>query len=141
VFVAASESLSDKIYLLAVACGGCVLSTSVAQGKEGFKLQYQKAAFNRLRDFHLGIHCSRAFRSAHPAFMKVLAWVVDTTGWHKVKVESLDKMKSISLVAAKDPEATSLKKKSKMTFEKLGFVRYLTQQCEAKDKSFLVAAL
>ena len=118
-----------------------MLSKAVVEGKGGFKLQFQKATFNRLRDLHVGVHCSTAFRAAHPAFMKVLTWVAETTGWRKLKSESLDKTKSISLVAKQDPEAKSLQKKSKMTLQKSGFVSYLTKQCEAKDKSFLVAAL
>lgn len=118
-----------------------MLAQAVVQGQAGFKLQYQKAAFNKLRDFHVGIHCSAAFRAAHPAFMTVLTWVVDQTGWRKVKLDDLDKKKSIVLVAEDDPEAKCLQKKSKLTFHKLDFVAYLTKHCEAKDKSFFVAAL
>lgn len=140
VFIA-SEEVSEKIYLLAVACGGCVLSKSVVEGRQGFKMQYQKAAFNRLRDFHVGIHCSDAFRAKHVDFMRVLSWVVETTGWRRLKVESLDKNTSISLVADHDPEAKSLQKKSLLTLQKSEFVKHLTIKCEAKDKSFLVAAL
>ena len=141
VFIASSEVVSEKIYLLSVACGGCVLSKAVLEGRQGFKLQYQKAAFNRLREFHVGIHCSAAFQAKHTAFMKVLSWVVQTTGWRRLKVERLDKNRSISLVAEDDPEAKSLQKKSFLTLRKSGFVKHLTDKCEAKDKSFLVAVL
>lgn len=61
---------------------------------------------------------------------------METTGWHRLKVESLDKNRSISLVAEDDPEAKSLQKKSLLTLQKSGFVKHLTDKCEAKDKFF-----
>ena len=117
-----------------------MLSKAVLHGKPGLKLEYHGEAFRRLGQQHVGVHCSKAFRDEHPAFVKVLAWALAKGGWRKLKIGSLDKRKSISLLALRDPEARQLKSKSWKTFDKRGFVQYLTAKCEVKEKSFLVAS-
>ena len=71
------ETISDKVYLLAAACGGCIISKSLAEGKSGFKLRYQERKFAELTTTHLGIHCSERFRLQHQGFMQVLSFVVE----------------------------------------------------------------
>ena len=133
--------ISEKIYLLALAQSGCVLSKAILHGKPGLKLEYQGAIFRRLGQQHVGVHCSKAFRDEHPAFVKVLAWVLDKAGWRKLKETSLVKKKSITLLAVRDPDAKQLMSKSWKTFvDKSAFVQYLTAKCEVKEKSFLVAS-
>ena len=141
VFIADSDVISEKIYLLAMAQGGCVLSKAVLHGKPGLKMEYQGQVFRRLGQQHVGVHCSKAFRDEHPAFVKVLAWVLQKGGWRKLKETSLDKKKSITLLALQDPDAKQLKSKSWKTFvDKSAFVQYLTEKCEVKEKSFPVAS-
>ena len=132
--------ISDKIYLLALAQSGCVLSKAILHGKPGLKLEYQGAIFRRLGQQHVGVHCSKAFRDEHPAFVKVLAWALDKAGWRKLKETSLVKKKSITLLAVRDPDAKRLMSKSWKTFvDKSAFLQYLTAKCKLKEKSFLVA--
>lgn len=105
------------------------------------KLEYQGAIFRRLGQQHVGVHCSKAFRDEHPAFVKVLAWALDKAGWRKLKETSLVKKKSIILLAVRDPDAKQLMSKSWKTFvDKSASVQYLTAKCEVKEKSFLVAS-
>ena len=106
--------ISDKIYLLALAQSGCVLSKAILHGKPGLKLEYQGAIFRRLGQQHVGVHCSKAFRDEHPAFVKVLAWALDKAGWRKLKETSLVKKKAIILLAVRDPDAKQLMSKSCM---------------------------
>ena len=90
VFIHSQETISDKMYLMAIAAGGTILSKSILRGAGGLRLEYQAAPFRRLRQEHVGIHCSKAFRDQHPEFLKTLAWVVEKEGWRRLKVSSLD---------------------------------------------------
>ncbi len=134
------SNVSDKTYLLAVACGGCLFSKGLLDGEAGWKIQYQREDFRRLQKVHGGIHCSEAFCSQHVAFLAVLGHVVSTHGWRKLKEERLDKKRSICLVANKDKAKSRLKRKANHVFDKSAFVRYLTQKCQSLERSFLVAA-
>ena len=140
-FLCDPDAISEKIYLLAMAQGGCLLSKAVLHGKPGLKMEYHKDAFCRLGRQHVGVHCSKAFRDEHPAFVKVLAWALGRGGWRKLKETCLDKKRSLSLLAVRDPQAKHLKAKSLKTFDKTSFVRYLTAKCEATESSFLVASV
>ena len=140
-FLSSSDIVSDKVYLLAIAQGGCVLSKSVLEGKGGVKLEYQFEEFRRLGQMHVGVHCSEAFCDLHPAFLKVLAWALERGGWRKLKATSLDKQRSITLLAERDPQAKKLMAKSLHTFGKDTFAQYLTEKCQVKEKSFFVAKL
>ena len=133
------QAISDKVYLLAVACGGCIISKNLIEGKSGFKLQYQERKFAELKAFHRGIHCSESFRLQHQGFMQVLSHVVDKHQWRKLKEESLDKKSSVCLVAKDDKDSARLKKKAKHIFEKNFFVKYVTDTCLSRERSFLVA--
>lgn len=134
------ETISDKVYLLAAACGGRIISKSLVEGKSGFKLRYQERKFAELKTTHLGIHCSERFRLQHQGFMQVLSFVVEKHQWRKLKEESLDKKSSVCLVAKSDKDTARLKKKAKHVFEKDTFVKYLTDTCLSRERSFLVAA-
>ena len=84
---------------------------------------------------------SEAFRNQHPAFLKVLAWALERGGRRMLKATSLEKQRSITLLAERDPEAKKLIAKSLHTFGKDTFVQYLTEKCQVKEKSFFVAKL
>ena len=77
VFLCDPDVISEKIYLLAMAQGKCLLSKAVLHGKPGLKMEYHKEAFRRLGRQHVGVHCSKAFRNEHPEFVKVLAWALE----------------------------------------------------------------
>ena len=49
VFLCDPDVISEKIYLLAMAQGECLLSKAVLHGKPGLKMEYHKEAFRRLR--------------------------------------------------------------------------------------------
>ena len=115
-----------------------MLAKSVTEGKGGLRLDFRQTEFLRLRDLHGGIHCSTRFRAAHPAFVKVLSWTVEQHGWRRLKMDSLDVRKSISLVAKGDPDLVKLKKQSLLTLEKEAFVQLLTKKCQWSERSFLV---
>eukprot|EP00438_Fugacium_kawagutii_P024675 Skav230602 [mRNA] locus=scaffold168:102306:105294:- [translate_table: standard] len=138
VFITCNEAISDKVYLLAMATGGIILCKSVLQGAGGLRLEYQLPVFRRLRDYHVGIHCSRKFREQHPEFVKTLAWVVEKEGWRRLKASALDKKKSICLLAQNDPDGRALKSKALLTFSKQQFVSFLANKCQSKEKSFFV---
>ena len=70
--------------------------------------------------------------------MKVLSWTVEQHGWRRLKMDSLDVRKSISLVAKGDPDLVKLKKQSLLTLEKEAFVQLLTKKCQWSERSFLV---
>lgn len=134
VFIHSQETISDKMYLMAIAAGGTILSKSILRGAGGLRLEYQAAPFRRLRQEHVGIHCSKAFRDQHPEFLKTLAWVVEKEGWRRLKVSSLDKQKSICLLAEGDPEGRHLKAKALLAFSKADFIAFLANKCQAKEK-------
>ena len=139
VFICGS-TVSDKTYLLAVACGGCLFLKDLLDGEAGWKIQYKSHAFRCLQAVHGGIHCSETFRLQHAAFLAVLGHVVSRHGWHKLKEERLEKKRSICLVAKKDKDKSRLKRKANYVLEKSSFVRYLTQKCQSLEGSFLVVA-
>jgi hypothetical protein len=91
VFITGKESIADKLYLLAAATGGTILSQTVLQGAGGMKLQYKPNEFRRLGKEHIGIHCTDAFRAKYPEFVKTLSWLVEKEGWRRLKATSLDK--------------------------------------------------
>ena len=69
----------------------------------------------------------------------MLSHVVDKHQWRKLKEESLDKKSSVCLVAKDDKDSARLKKKAKRIFEKNFFVKYVTDTCLSRERSFLVA--
>lgn len=141
VFIQCQETISDKIYLLAIASGGTILSKGVLQGRGGLRLEYHVSSFRGLRQTHEGIHCSKAFRDRHPEFVKALAWVVEKEGWRRLKMSSLDKKKSICLLAEADPEHRELKSRAWLAFSKKDFVAFLAKKCQAREKSFFVKSV
>ena len=140
VFITQKET-SDKLYLLAAATGGIILSHTVLQGKGGIKLEYRPNAFRHLAAAHVGVHCSKAFLEEHPEFVKALAWAVQREGWRRLKETALDRQRSICLLAENDPQGKDLKKKAKLAFTKSKFVAFVTDKCEAEEKSFFVKGL
>lgn len=140
-FITGKESIADKLYLLAAATGGTILSQTVLQGAGGMKLQYKPNEFRRLGKEHIGIHCTDAFRAKYPEFVKTLSWLVEKEGWRRLKATSLDKKKSICLVAEEDLAAKTVRKQAKLALTKSNFVAFVTSKCQAKEKSFFVKCL
>lgn len=66
VFIASSEVVSEKIYLLAVACGGCVLSKAVVEGRQGSNCSTRKLLSTDFENFTLvfiaPLHFKRSIR-------------------------------------------------------------------------------